>query len=125
MLNRTQNTGLLFRTSGAEIRGNSADSRAEFIVAPPSNGTQTSDDAAKSLNVKALATMRAAILRLLRETPGGLTREEIEQRTGLPGNTVRPRVRELFLAGMVREDGERETESGRKAAIVKVAGGEG
>jgi hypothetical protein len=50
----------------------------------------------------------------------GLTREEIEQVTGLGGNTIRPRVKELIGGGMLVEtDRTRTTKRGSRAAVIE------
>lgn len=85
------------------------------------NGTRTSRLAADSI-VKNAATLRLKVLQaLLSAGQGGLTREELEEVTGMGGNTLRPRVRELVLAKQIRELPEpmtRRTHSGREAAIL-------
>ncbi|MBS2028746.1 MAG: MarR family transcriptional regulator [Deltaproteobacteria bacterium] len=88
---------------------------------PPSNGTVTSDAAAEAIKPSA-ATLRALVLAAVSNSgPHGVTRQEIEERTQLEGNTVRPRVKELLAAGLVVEtDRVRDTRSGR-AAFVLVA----
>jgi len=43
------------------------------------------------------------------------TREQIEYETGIKGNTLRPRIRELQEAGLVTVQGEGKTSSGRRA----------
>lgn len=49
----------------------------------------------------------------------GLTRQEIEDRTGLDGNTVRPRVCELVKSSLLVEDGRtRPTRSGKPARVL-------
>jgi len=71
---------------------------------------------------------RDRILRVLLFAPSGLTREEIETETGLDGNTVRPRIKELMsqAAGWqdrkpcVRVTGRtRPTRCGRQAEILE------
>lgn len=48
----------------------------------------------------------------------GLTDEEIGERTGLAGNTVRPRRLELEEGGLVCDSGRtRPTQSGRRATV--------
>lgn len=51
----------------------------------------------------------------------GLTREEIEAATGIGGNTVRPRCRELIQRQIIEEAGEqRMTKSGDRAMVLTV-----
>ena len=49
----------------------------------------------------------------------GLTREEIEDKTGIKGNTVRPRVCDLIKQGLIVESDEiRPTRSGCMARVL-------
>lgn len=52
----------------------------------------TAHDAAHSVPI---ASHRRTVLRALASAPTGLTAEELEARTGLGGNTIRPRLVEL------------------------------
>jgi len=50
----------------------------------------------------------------------GLTREEMEQVSGLAGNTIRPRVKELIGGGMLVEtEKTRATKCGSRAAVIE------
>lgn len=85
------------------------------IMAPHSGGV-TSAVAARSMDDHT-AGLRGTILALLVEQ-GPLTSQEIEDRTGLEGNTVRPRLVELRAFGRVRDSGRtRLTRSGREAVL--------
>lgn len=83
------------------------------------NGTTTSIAAATSVQGSA-ATMRQTILGAIRAASfAGLTREEIELKTGLPGNTVRARCIELLATNCIAPSGEiRRTASGRPAEVL-------
>lgn len=85
----------------------------------PHNTRQTSILAALAA-VHAAARHRAQILGLILSAgPAGMTREEIEERSGLAGNTVRPRCVELMASGLIRAtEGTRATRSGRQAEIL-------
>lgn len=83
----------------------------------PHNGTPTSQEAAE--RKIGAGTERAMVYASLR-TQGPATREELEQRTGLTGNSLRPRCYELIRLGLVEETGEtRQTTSGRKATVLR------
>lgn len=83
----------------------------------PHNGTPTSRAAA----ARAQPTRQEqAVIDALRAAPDGLTREELEDRTGLAGNAIRPRVWALVARGIVYEQGERPTRAGRAAAVVRL-----
>jgi len=90
-----------------------------FNRPPLSNGTATSDAAAEAIKPSA-ATLRALVLAAVRNSGStGVTRQEIEKRTQLEGNTVRPRCMELLKAGSIVETSRtRETESGRQAVVI-------
>jgi hypothetical protein len=87
--------------------------------APPHNGTPTSIAAAESI-VPHVNRQQELILAYLR-TCDGDTRE-IPVCSSMPsGNAVRPRVRELIGKGLVQEtDTQRQTRSGRAAAVLRV-----
>ena len=85
--------------------------------APPSNGTATSNEAAEAIRPH-LNRLHNLILDALRGKPAGGTAEELEVWTGLAGNTVRPRCKELEAAGRIHRPGEtRKTASGRSAYV--------
>lgn len=84
----------------------------------PHNGTPTSRAAAHAIEPVS-GKARAGILGYLRSRGAeGATADEIEQDTGISGNTVRPRVFELRQMGLVENSRTtRPTRSGRRAAI--------
>lgn len=62
--------------------------------------------------------MRGKVLEALRINAEGLTAQEMEKETGMPGNSVRPRIIELSEAGMIETTGEyRLTEAKRRAKV--------
>jgi hypothetical protein len=65
------------------------------------------------------ATLRERVLRFLQSRGAeGATDEEIQHRLFMPGNTERPRRRELEQAGQVYASGyNRVTASGRAAVV--------
>ena len=87
----------------------------------PHNGTETSKAAARSIAPR-MNPMRMVILAaLLRVDDQGATADEIERRTGMTGNSVRPRLVEMeTLMWVVRDGDTRETRSGRPASIWRV-----
>lgn len=111
---QNQNLGTLFRTRASEV--------SENLHSPPSTGTRTSIAAAASLSPEKIDTDRAVVLKAVQDSPAGLTREEIENVTGLSGNTVRPRVNSLIKDGVLAEHGERRTSSNRMASVVIARG---
>ncbi len=83
------------------------------------SGGLTSAAAAEAIEPHA-NRLRAVVLAALQES-GPMTSQEIEDRTGLEGNTVRPRLVELREMGRVRDSGlTRPTRSGRDATIWEV-----
>ena len=84
----------------------------------PRNGTETSQAAARSIAPR-MNPMRMTILAaLLRAAPYGLTAQEIEQHTGMTGNSIRPRLVEMATLTWVSRGPEvRATKSGRDAAV--------
>jgi predicted transcriptional regulator len=81
------------------------------------NNTETSIAAAEAIRPFS-GRGRLAVYQSLENRPQ--TREELTESTGLNGDTVRPRVAELLQRGMVRENGERATQSGRMAKVLEV-----
>jgi predicted ArsR family transcriptional regulator len=89
--------------------------------APAVRGSQTSNDAADSLDAPTLNAMQRRVLELLQATPEGLTDEEMQTRLGMNPSTQRPRRIELERRGLVVEAGTRKTASGRNASVWRVA----
>ena len=75
-------------------------------------------DAARAIDPH-LARLEALVLAELRRRGAwGGCNHELEAWLGLAGNTVRPRVRNLVLRGLVKHGGEyRITPSGRRARV--------
>lgn len=67
------------------------------------------------------AKQQEQVFNAIDAAPLGLTRAELQEVTGLEGNSVQPRVLELIKAGRVVEAGTRRTKHGRKAAVLQVA----
>lgn len=87
-----------------------------FVEAPHQRHSATSLAAAEATQPK-LNELQQHVLATIRFNIG-CTDEEIGTWTGLPGNTVRPRRRELQLAGLIRDSGRtRATASGRQAVV--------
>jgi predicted ArsR family transcriptional regulator len=93
------------------------------IEAPrPSIAEECRREALASLSPPVLRAQHDLILQALRDC-GPLTDEQIEARTDLSPNTVRPRRGELVKMNLVTEEGsKRQTASGRKATIWRLAG---
>ena len=80
--------------------------------------SDTSREAADSMKPTA-ATLREAVFNYLFGRGGdGATDEEVQDDLNMPGNTERPRRRELQEAGKVRDSGmRRATKTGRQAVV--------
>jgi hypothetical protein len=89
--------------------------------APAVRGSQTSNDAADSLDAPTLNAMQRRVLEVLQATPDGLTDEEMQTRLGMNPSTQRPRRIELARRGLVVEAGTRRAASGRLATVWRVA----
>lgn len=63
-------------------------------------------------------TMRAAVLRVIRESPDGLTDIEIQERLHMNGSTQRPRRVELVERGLVRDSGRKRRSASGVACVV-------
>lgn len=96
-----------------------------FAGTPPhARHSSTSLEAAEAIAPK-VGRLQRLILDLVRQHPQGLTRDEIEELTGLPHTTSSARVRELFLLGLLetRMDAgtgksiRRPTRSGKQAEV--------
>lgn len=94
------------------------DQRSLFDDPPAQRHSPTSVAAAEGIEPRA-ETLRRAVLEFLRQRgEQGATDEEIQDALAMPGNTARPRRRELQMAGLVVDSGNtRETRSGRQAVI--------
>ena len=91
-------------------------------MTPPHNGTPTSREAAHSVKPRVSKLRADVLVVLIARGEIGATAQEIEKATGLPGNTVRPRLVELRENGCVRDSGrKRKTDSGRLAVVWEYA----
>lgn len=82
---------------------------------PPAQETiQTSVDAAIAIQ-PFVGTIEERVLECIRVTP--CTDQEGQERTGLSGDTYRPRRRRLELDGKVAPEGTRRTRSGNLATV--------
>lgn len=108
------------------LRGDELSDPDERQLGPFVRDSETSRQAALA-NYPRQGSQRWRILDALTtrdvETPPGrargLTREELSDRTGLAGDTVRPRVVELIAGGWVVESEQtRQTRAGNAAALV-------
>lgn len=83
-------------------------------------GSDTSAAAAASIEPN-LATKQGRVLELLRATDHGLTDDQLEQITGWRHQSVSARRRELVLAGLVVDSGQRRRTSSNRYGAVWVA----
>lgn len=85
---------------------------------PPAQGHSPTSRAAAAGVAPRAGTLRAAVLALLKATPGGLTDEEVQDALAMGPSTQRPRRVELVGQGLVRDAGRtRKTRSGRSAVV--------
>jgi DNA-binding transcriptional ArsR family regulator len=81
--------------------------------------TQTQSPAAARRSVR-IERLRALVLEVLAAVPSGLTADEIAAKLGESVLAVRPRVSELFHAGLIEKTGERRPNaSGLNAYVWK------
>lgn len=84
---------------------------------PPSVPVATSEEAAAALPRSRVRAMYERITGLL-AAGGGLTADQIEIRLAIPGNTLRPRLKELEAQGLIFRPGRiGRTRSGRRAFV--------
>lgn len=85
---------------------------------PHVDGSDTSHDAAESIESKAQA-LRSKIYKIIKEQqPPGVTCWEIERHMGLRHQTASARIRELVLKGKLRDSGFRRKTDTRRDAVV-------
>jgi hypothetical protein len=87
----------------------------------PFSERSTSLEAAESVR-ECAGTLRAKVFEEIAEAGrGGLTNDQIQERTGMLEQTLNPRVYELRAAGLIMRSGERRpTRSGRNAHVLIV-----
>lgn len=85
---------------------------------PPANQTETSVAAAQAA-IPFFRNLREQVLWLIQDAGGhGRTNEELSTLTGRPIQSICPRVRELYLKGLIHNSGQtRLTQSGRAAVV--------
>jgi hypothetical protein len=79
---------------------------------------ETSHEAARHVRKHSASAMEAKVLRVLRAHPGGLTTHEIVRLTGIPWNTISPRLAPLVRKMMVRDSGKRRKGPTGRSCIV-------
>jgi hypothetical protein len=95
-----------------------------YDTEPPRVRKSSTSMTAAASAVDSAHTLRARLLEALRETPGGLGDEELQERCGLSGNSERPRRRELERQGLIEASGvTRPTRSGRQAVVWRLIKG--
>lgn len=65
--------------------------------------------------------LQAQILDAIRDSPDGMTCDELEQRLDLPHQTCSARCSELKRDGRVIKSGTRKTRTGSSAAVLRIA----
>lgn len=86
--------------------------------APAQEHSETSKEAARAQSAAKLHRDRLLVYNALRESGiAGMTDEELQMRTGLDGNTERPRRIELVKEQLVAQHGRRPTIRNRYAAV--------
>lgn len=93
----------------------------EYPSAPGYKVAGPSQEAAEAIAPVAGAK-RAEVFRVIRETPGGVTADEISKILNWSILTVRPRVSELHRDGEIHSTGERrKNDNGMSATVWGVA----
>jgi hypothetical protein len=87
----------------------------------PHSGGETSRAAAAAIRPDAGRLRQLVLQAIVERGTIGATDEEIQNALGLPGNTQRPRRRELEQVGLIRDSGQRRPTSSGRRAIVWVA----
>ena len=72
-----------------------------FSGTPPHARHSSTSKAAAEAIAPRVSALQRQILAVVRQHPLGLTRDQIEELTGLPHTTSSARVRELFLKGLI------------------------
>jgi len=104
-------------TPGYRCRFCKTDCHAEPARSLPYvRGSATSEDAAQSMRIPAVA-LRERVYDLISKHPQGLTCDEVEVMTGRSHQSVSARIRELKQADRIAQAGRRSTRSGRNADI--------
>lgn len=87
--------------------------------APSSDDDTSLEAAAKASRSGRTRIVLMQVLDAIAAEPA--TDQQLEQRLNIPGNTVRPRRRQLELDGLVEHSGEyRPTASGRRSKVYRV-----
>lgn len=86
---------------------------------PGHSPCDTSTEAAKALSPH-LGKLQSIALAAIREH-GGLTTEQVSDKTGINPKAIEPRVSELKTKGLIVDSGKRRKNKSGKRAIVMVA----
>ena len=81
----------------------------------------TAHEAAAAIEGEKANQMERLVLDVLNGHPGGLTSHELVSLTGLPWNTVTPRIRPLVRKGMAIDSGRRRPGPANRRCIVWAA----
>lgn len=87
--------------------------------APSVSHSETSKAAANGIE-KAVGPLQAKVLAFLEANPEGATDEEMVRLIPMAANTLRPRRRELQLAGKIKDSGRVSLTASRRSAVVWV-----
>lgn len=87
---------------------------------PGHKGTDTSRDAAKSME-SAAGTLRRMALDKIKQSPAGLTADQCADRLNEGVLSIRPRLSELRRFGLIMDSGRRGVNASGKRAVVWVA----
>ena len=100
--------------SPAEVRAEVERSRKPALSILSS---ETSNEAARKIEPHR-GDLRERVFQAIAARAEGATAQELEGLTGLAGNTIRPRIVELYEANRIRRSGEkRRTRSNRRAEV--------
>lgn len=95
-------------------------SQFDLFDPPPPHVRHSPTSKAAAVDIESrAATLRARVLNFIRRRgDAGATDEEIQRSLQMPGNTQRPRRRELEQMGRISDSGTtRPTSSGRQAVV--------
>lgn len=81
----------------------------------------TSEAAAHSLTTTTLSKLRLAVLQTIDSSIDGMTCDEVEVKLRMRHQTASARIRDLFLAGYIRDSGKRRRTRSKRFAIVWIA----
>ena len=87
---------------------------------PPHQSHSDTSEAAAASIIEASGNIRNGLWSLLVNW-GPMTADELQERTGLSGSTIRPRLCELRQMGLIKDSGHRRPTRSNRLAVVHVA----